>query len=112
MLGNAFDNIEKKLVEAEETKSFVKSALESAGGALTGIEEAKELFFGGESPGFGQKIKGFFGFTLAQMENNPHFSKPEDLQKVKEIERMLLAMEKLPEGQEERFLKETVFGMK
>ena len=90
----------------------MKSALEGAGGALDGIQKAKELFFGGESPGFGQKFKAFFGFTLAQMENNPHFSRPEDLQQVKEIERMLLAMDKVPQGQEERFLQEKFFGMK
>ena len=69
------------------------------------------MFFGGESPSFFQGVKAFFGFTLAQMENSPHFTSKEDLMKVKEIERMLLSMDKVDHQNETRFLKENLLGL-
>jgi hypothetical protein len=85
--------------------------LTNATDALTGIQKAKELFFGGESPSFFQGVKAFFGFTLAQMENSPHFNSKQDLMKVKEIERMLLSMDKVDSENETRFLKENLLGL-
>lgn len=98
------------MVEAQETKTFVEKALENAEGALTGIQKAKELFFGGESPGFFQKFKGFFGFTLAQLENNPHFNSPSDLAQKKQIEKLFHKMENVTEENQGRFLQENFFG--
>jgi hypothetical protein len=111
LIENTFDGIETKLIEAEETKTFVESALTNATDALTGIQKAKDLFFGGESPSFFQGVKAFFGFTLAQMENSPHFTSKEDLMKAREIERLLLSMDKVSNDNEERFLKENLFGL-
>lgn len=99
------------MVQAEETKTFVDSALENAGGALDGIQKAKELFFGGESPSLWQGVKGFFGFSLAQLENNPHFTHKNDQIKATEIRKLLFSMDGVAEEHQNRFLEENLLGM-
>ena len=99
------------MVEAEKTKTFVDSALQNAGGALDGIQKAKDLFFGGKSPNVWEGVSGFFGMSLAQLQDNPHFSSKSDLAKADQIRFLLIQMQNTPVKHQERFLKENVFGI-
>lgn len=77
---------------------------------MDGIQKAKDLFFGGDSPNVWQGVSGFFGMSLAQLQDNPHFSSKSDFEKAKQIRSLLIQMDNTPQEHQVRFLKQTLFG--
>lgn len=102
------------MVEAEGVQTLVDSSLEAVTTALGSVEKVKEMFFknDAEDKGIWGKMKGFFGFSLAQMENNPHIiDQSENNKRMLELKQMLLRMEVMPVKDRSHFLATEIMGL-
>ena len=110
----ALESVEANLVEAEGVQTLVDTSLIAVTDALGSVEKVKDMFFkdDGEDKGFFGKIKSFFGFSLAQLENNPHIvDQAENSKRMLELKQMLLRMEVMPVKDRSHFLATEIMGL-